>query len=459
MSIKRIGPFLSVMTALGCVSVDPRADYDRAARLISEATGRDHVYRPGDEKVIAGKIKEFFSDGLTPDEAVQISLLNNPDLQAAFFEIGMARADLVQSGLLSNPSLSALVRFPIDGGRPNFEGQLAQNIIELWHVPVKKRMAKRQLNRKILKISHDVSILAARVKSACLLCLASEQALAVETENLSIIQELLDLTLARQQAGAATEVDVNVIRSELLNQEIVARATRLEMNESKLKLATLLGINMPPEGLLLNGELPDIPDWAISRERILEIAKAFRLDIQAAREEVKAAEENISRQKRFFLREVGLGVALESEGRDVAIGPSLDLEIPIFDQNQAQIAKAEFQYQRALNLLESLTVSVAQDVFRVYERFSAARDIAQTYKQSLLPLRRENLDLALESFRFKKISFLSVLEAQKTFLTARREYITQLKELSLTLPDLEAVTGQPLRKILTGQTDIRKESP
>ena len=45
-------------------------------------------------------------------EAIQVCLLNNPGLQAAFLDIGMARADVVQSGLLSNPSLTALVRFP-----------------------------------------------------------------------------------------------------------------------------------------------------------------------------------------------------------------------------------------------------------------------------------------------------------------------------------------------------------
>lgn len=441
----------ALLALVGCAAVDPQPDYHQAARYVAEVTGEDQVYRPGaDEEMISRRVEELVADGLTAKEAVQITLLNNPGLQAAFFSIGVARADVVQSGLLSNPSLTALVRFPTGGGSSNVEADIVQNLLELWQIPVRKRVATRQLERTILQIAHDASVLAAKTKTAYFSAVGSERALAVEEENLDIIQELLDLTLSRQEAGAATEVDVNVVRSALLEQEIVTRAARLFVFEAKRQLAALEGLSMPPGDLTLTDRLPDPPSWTVSLEGLLESAQAHRLDIRAAREEVEAARENVTLEGRWFLRQVSPGVALESEGSDVAIGPSVELEIPIFDQNQAQIAKTESHYSQAVKLLKALVLSVTQEARGAHERFQTAREMALSYSQRLLPLRKKNLELARESFRLGKSTFLSVLEAQQTYLAARRKYVIQLQALAVTIPDLERVSGQPLSKILAG---------
>ena len=52
-----------------------------------------------------------------------------------------------------------------------------------------------------------------------------------------------------------------------------------------------------------------------------------------------------------------------------------------------------------------------------------------------------------------KTGFLSVLEAQRRLLTARRDSIVWLERLSLTLPELEAASGQPLLELLKGPAE------
>ena len=107
----------ALLAIVGCAGVDPQPDYERAARYVAEVTGEEHVYLPGgDDEIVTRKVEALLSDGLTADEAVQVALLNNPSLQAAFLSIGLARADVVQSSLLSNPSLTGLIRFPTEGG-------------------------------------------------------------------------------------------------------------------------------------------------------------------------------------------------------------------------------------------------------------------------------------------------------------------------------------------------------
>jgi len=117
--------FAALTPLAGCATVDPTPDYQRAGQYVTQATGQQSIYQPGDdEAIIADKVKDLLAGGITADEAVQICLLNNPGLQAAFMDVGMARADVVQSGLLSNPSLGMALGFPAGGGLANIEAGL-----------------------------------------------------------------------------------------------------------------------------------------------------------------------------------------------------------------------------------------------------------------------------------------------------------------------------------------------
>ena len=148
----RVLPFSALLSLVGCAGVDPQPDYKRAAKYIAEVTGEEHVYRPGiGDEIVRRKVEELLSDGLAADEAVRISLLNNPGLQAAFLSIGLSRADVVQSSLLSNPSLTALIRFPTGGGVSNVEADLVQNLIELWAT------ASRRLCRSLFRCGLEQS--------------------------------------------------------------------------------------------------------------------------------------------------------------------------------------------------------------------------------------------------------------------------------------------------------------
>ena len=147
-------------------------------------------------------------------------------------------------------------------------------------------------------------------------------------------------------------------------------------------------------------------------------------------------------------RNVSGGLAFESEGGELALGPAIELELPIFDQNQAQIAKAEYRYAQALRRLEGVSAQVAQQVRGAYERYAMAQDTARLYRTDLLPLRETSIELARESFAAGKTGFLSVLEAQDRLLATRRDYVSRLESVALSIPDLEAACGRPLSFLL-----------
>ena len=137
----------------GCATVNPQQDYLRARELIQNSTGFERAYNPEELGLSEDELSATLADGLALDEAVQLALLNNRQLQVAFLDIGMARADFVQSGLFSNPSLGVGILFPSGGGRSNIQANIAQNIVQIWQLPVKKRSAEHALEQEIVTVA------------------------------------------------------------------------------------------------------------------------------------------------------------------------------------------------------------------------------------------------------------------------------------------------------------------
>lgn len=452
-------PAVALMVTLGgCATVDPTPDYEWARDEVTAATGEEALFQPGEEQQVAERVAELLDGGLTAQESVQVSLLNNGELQALLYEIGVRRADAVQAGLLSNPSLGAAVRFPLGDGSTTTEAFLVGSIAELWQLSPRKRLAENMLEQTVLKVADTAVSLAAQTKSAYFHASAATAALAAAEENHATAREFLELTLERQEAGAATQVDVNAARSEFLEQEALVREARFEVFDTKRELSLVLGIAGRPRDLELSDAVAEVPEWSVDLEQLLQIARGSRLDLRVAEKSVETASGAVALENRYLFRNVRAGLSLESEGGDTQLGPAVRMDLPIFDQNQAQIAKAEYRYAQALRRLEALVVRVDQQVRGAFEQHSLAVDTARLYEDELMPLRQSSLELARESFTEGKTGFLSVLEAQSRLLAARREYVERLEAVAVSIPALEAACGRPLPELVKrGESDLQPE--
>lgn len=471
----------------GCATVDPHHDYEQTAGYIEDATGYRQVFDPQGEEIAAQQTEDLLQNGITMDEAVQICLLNNPSLHALFMEIGMARADVVQSGLFTNPSLSLALQLPAGGGLANLEGGIASNIADLWQIPTRKKIAKRKLERTILDIARQAADLAFEARAAYFMTVGDRQLHDISRENLTIAKELLNLAVARQQAGAGNAIDVNLANSQVVEAELLQASSRLAAANAARRLATLLGMATEPDLLVLTEALPEVPTNEPDSEAIVRLAMASRLDLRAAEEDVAAAEANLQQQYIRIFPNLQIGISFERAERqrqsgrkllgdtarasiangaltapeiqprserqrnrrkDFIIGPSLDLTLPIFDQNQAQIAKARYAYRQAVKTLEDMKLSATQGIRSAIDQVITNWRIVNLYRDRFIPLAESNLDLSREAYQAGRASFLSVLEAQRFFLDTRRKHVEVAELAAVAMTRMERTTGMPFEKIM-----------
>lgn len=497
-----------VQFMIGCAQVNPQPDLHRAAGYLKEVTDVDGDFT-ADQESISRRVEDLLRNGVTVEEAAQICVLNNPTLQAEYASVGIARADVVQSGLFANPTLAFSAQFPEGGGRSNIQASLAQNIVDLWQIPVRKRAAERSLDDAILRLARSAAQLCIDTKVSYYVAVAADQSYTIAKENKDIAQVLLDKALARQRAGVVSELDVNLNRQTVLTAQLEVQQARLDAAAARRRLGVLLGVTIPVEEIVLSTSLTEAAprlsgepateiveggaaDWVpqTNVEDLLDLAREHRLDLKAARKSAEAAAARVETEIRKILPDFNIGATLERNERralpgrkllaatarasiangaltapdiqsrsqrdqerrqeiDAIFGPAFSLTLPIFDQNQAQIARARFSYEQAVKQVDALERSIVQEIRQSLDQAKTAAEILRFYEGSLLPQARSNLELSRTSYEKGATSILIVLDAQRSLLTARRAAVTARQTGATSLAELERVTAQPIGTLRT----------
>ncbi len=478
---------LAILAVSGCATVNPRPDFEGASQNVERAIGTPWPVVPADEASIAARVAELLSGGLTSNKAVQLALLNNRRLRAELLSIGIGRAQVVQSALFTNPVLALSLRFPDGGGLSNVEMGLSQNIAELWQIPLRKQAAERDLDRTILDVARTASVTALEAKAAYFKAVRADRDAEIARQNLDVTQQLVDLAVARQDAGAGSEVDVNLARARQMESQLQTRRADVVAIEARSELARLCGLQTPPQELALAEALPEPTTWTLAADSVIAAAREHRLDIQAVRQLVDAAWARVGLEKMRFLRSLEVGVSVERSERgtrgdrnwlaetawasaeagqltapslqpreplstDWVVGPTLGVEVPLFDQNQAQIAKAEYEHQQAQQALAALDRDLVQQAHVTLKRAQVAAENARFYRDDYLPLQEQSLQLAQEAYRVGRTPLLAVLDVQRGLLEARAGYVAALADAGIAIVELERVAGLPIGVLLAGQS-------
>src|ERR1700733_1564335 len=96
---------LAALALCGCATFSSDGGFDSVAKQTRAQLHHEVRWaRTKDESAKnEAEVAAMLAHALSPEDAVQIALLNNRSLQASFEELGISEADLVQSGRLPNP--------------------------------------------------------------------------------------------------------------------------------------------------------------------------------------------------------------------------------------------------------------------------------------------------------------------------------------------------------------------
>jgi len=412
------------------------------------------------------------------DQALDLAISNNRSLRADLEVIAQAEADLVQAGLFSNPVLSLAGLLPEGGGRSDLTFGLSKDFADLWLIPTRKQAAQAQLQQRILAVADAAVSLVNEVRASYYTLQYQSQTIELQEQNLRVLRDVIELTRARLKAGEASQLDVYLTRGRLLETELELLQLRAEYELTRQALLRLMGV-----ADARNAWRPTEPDaqfsvLAANEVDILDAALRQRLDVQAADWDVQAALADYQQQRLRVIPSLTIGAAgerlerralpgrkvladtarasvaagtltapqIESRGQrnlerrqiiDLLLGPTIEVPLPIFDQNLAQIAKAQSRARELLQRYEEIEQRVIQGVRSALTRRRLAEDRVKLFQESLLPVQQAGLELARKAYQAGQESIVAVLLAQEALIRTRLSYTASARDLDIATAALE----------------------
>lgn len=438
----------------GCISPNPNAAFDDMGRHVGSRTGQKVRWMRDDSArdEIEQAVEMLLQTNLTAQTAVGIALLNNRTLQAEFESVGISQAELAQASRLKNPELATNWRLPT---RPptvlNAEFALAGNLIDLLMLPARKKIAARSLEGTKLRVAHEVLRLANEAQAAFYTAQARQQL----TNRLALIVEVNEAVadIAKRQHDAGNIPDL-----ELQNQQTAYAQSRLDLARARAqvradreRLNRLLGLWGTQTAWQIVDPLAALPDKELPLENLETIAVSRRLDLAAARGDVHNVLAALKlKQGVRWVPAAKLGVSAEHGlDRTWVVGPTLGLEIPVFDQGQGELARLAAEYRRAQRNWEALAVNIRSEVRETRDALIAARDAAEYFAKVLLPQRQRVLRETLLQYNAMQKSNFELLAAKEREQLTEREAIEALRDYWIARAELErAVGGSLTREVL-----------
>ncbi len=295
-----------------------------------------------------------------------------------------------------------------------------------------------------------------QVKQAYFQAAAARVALDFAREMAAATGRTFDLNQVRYKSGAISEVDLSRTETAKLEAEQAVDAAAQALRAAKVQLAFLLGrrqtftefqidadqlrFAVPPG---LEGSTP---------QRLMDQALQARPDLRAQESQRVRAERGIALARRQRFPDLGVGVEYQQQGSptdpDAVSPPTLQVSltgiIPLFYQQQGEIKKAEADARAQDAQAAKLRAQVAADVENAYTAWQTARQLVQRMEGRLLERAARARSLVELQYQKGAASLLEYLDAQRTYVSTKGEYIQDLAAYWNAIFQIEAATATEL---------------
>ena len=376
-------------------------------------------------------------DGLTQNEAVGLALWNNAQLQVDLAALGFARADLIEAKMIPNPAFSLL--FPI--GPKALETDLGIPVDVLWQRP--HRIAAAKLDAQSLAedlITNGLELIR-DVQTTYVGLWLFQKKLELAVEDAKIRNEIIKLTQARLKAGDISGVEADKVYIDSLESIGNMRSLLKETDVTKLRLNALLGLS--EDNVTYNTETINIPEESTySIDTLLETAFAARPDLRAAELSIEAAGKKVGWEKSKIYNFIAI-IDAKDEGEDsLTVGPGIQLDIPIFNQNQGQIARAKAELEQAARKYEALRQNIILQVRQTFTRYISDYEEYELWNNDIIPSLQEKEKQTTKSYEIGEIPYLTIVEVRQKLIEAKMQLVESAANLLIDAAELNYWVGK-----------------
>jgi outer membrane protein TolC len=250
------------------------------------------------------------------------------------------------------------------------------------------------------------------------------------------------------EQGQQPQTELMLARTDVAEALAAVAPARNTLVVAENDLSRLLGVIDTPYTLegTLEKALPPLDETDLVAE-----AKRRRPDLHSLEMAVQEAEARVRLEIANRWGNPSVGPAMEYNETSVTfVGMWAIWQIPVLNTRRGDIQQRQAERARAVQAVESLHVTLRQDVLTALRRLRAAEETANVFRTQTIPtLRAARADLdRLFSAGTPGVTLARVIGIRTRLLAAFNNYLDVLLEMSLAEADLAAAIGDPSLALL-----------
>jgi cobalt-zinc-cadmium efflux system outer membrane protein len=385
------------------------------------------------------------------DDAIKMALQHNHSLEAARTTIQQSEAEETTANLRPNPIILGDSQFfPIfqpSQFSADYIDNTAQFDLGVSYLfergkkrPHRLQAAKDQTAVTRSQVADNERSLIFNVASQFINVELAESTLELATENLKSFQNTVDVGEVRYKAGDIGENDLLKIKLQKLQFQTDLSAAQLARVQGLSDLRQLLGYESVGPDYDVAGAF-DFQPVPGNLEDYQSKALLNRPDLQAAQLAVTAASSQRELQKAIGKKDVTGQISYTHLGGINDVSLFGQIQMPIFDRNQGEIARAGFAITQAQEQEKFANGQVLTDVRDAFESVRTNDQIVGLYRSGYLDEAQQSRDISEIAYKLGAASLLDFLDAERSDRAIQLSYRQALASYLLALEQLREAVG------------------
>jgi cobalt-zinc-cadmium efflux system outer membrane protein len=467
LSSRGLAVLASAAVLSGCATVPPQRGAEGVNALVTargergvtwpaeRGAGPESQQSAGSEQLAGGVMPE--TGPLSRADAVRYAFMHNPRVQQLYAELGIASANVLEAGRFANPRFGYVSLAPEGGGLSQITRSVSLDFTNALLLPSRARLARGEFERTRELVADALLALATRVEAAWYAAVSARQVAELRELAASAGEASGEMARRLYEAGNVSPKALALEQATSTEQRVAAARAKADAVRARTALAEAMGVSAR-HGWAVPARLPAIANdssndpgndtagdkRAVTGEAALvKQAQTLRLDLSAARHAVATSEDLARVTRRWrWVGDVEGGYEWESDTDGSRLrGPSLSLGLPIFNQNQGGVLRADARAEAARARLAEMETRVRNDVARGLDRMAAAREVARAYRTALLPQHEAVVNRTQEEHNYMLVGVFELLQAKRAQLDAYQAYLEAVRDYWVARAELRRAVG------------------
>jgi len=347
----------------------------------------------------------------------------HPRIRAAQAAVEMARGKAVQARLYPNPVVAGFSP-QMAGSYSQWSGTVAQDLVTAGKLRLSQQAALREVQKAQFELTRARFDVLRDVRRSFYLLLVAQRRQEIFNQLLQIATRSYDIGRQLAEAGEGTKADVLFWNIERDRAEVRLLNAGVDIETGRRELAAAMAVPREEIGPVAGDLLASLPDFdlAMLQEQVVQLNAQPR----AAAADVARAQWALERAVVEPIPNVNLlggyqrNVNFPAQDQGLA---QVMMEVPLFDRNQGNIRAAQADIAGSRAALRTIELDLATQTAQAVNAYRTARRLVAWYEESILPKARETLQLTQMLYGKGEVTFLSLLQAQRTLTETELAFV------------------------------------